>query len=244
MTVHTVRPAAIVAVIAALVAFMAGVTTAPEASAGGQRTITLTLVRHAQSEGNASGLIDTSTPGPPLTTLGREQADTAAQTLAAEHADDPFDGIYASTMIRTQQTAQPLAELLHEPVTVLPGLREIEAGVYEGQPEAITGADNYLTAPTQWLRGDRAARIPGSIDGNEFDARFDEAVRQIYDSGDADPVAFSHGGAIMLWVEMNVDNPNPNLLRQHPLGNTGHVVVRGNPAGGWTLVDWDGVGTG
>ncbi|MBU8833391.1 histidine phosphatase family protein [Mycolicibacterium goodii] len=237
MTFHTARTAAIVGVIAVL---LAGLLAVPESRAVTQRTITLTLVRHAQSEGNASGLIDSSTPGPPLTALGREQASAVAQRLVTDHARDPVDGIYASSMIRTQQTAQPLAELLGEPVSVLPGLREVEAGVYEGQPEALAGV-TYFTAPTRWLQGDRAARIPGSIDGDEFDARFDEAVRQIYDGGGANPVAFSHAGAIMLWVGMNVDNPDLSLLSHHPLGNTGYVVIRGNPTEGWTLVDWDGI---
>ncbi len=103
---------------------------APTAAAGGYRSITLTFVRHAQSAGNASGLIDSSTPGPSLTDLGRTQAVSSAQRLAPNH----YDGIFASTMIRTQQTAQPMADTLHEPVTVLPGLHEVEAGIYEGQP--------------------------------------------------------------------------------------------------------------
>jgi broad specificity phosphatase PhoE len=211
---------------------------APTAAAGGYRSITLTFVRHAQSAGNASGLIDSSTPGPSLTDLGRTQAVASAQRLSPHH----YDGIFASTMVRTQQTAQPMAETLHEPVTVLPGLHEVEAGVYEGQPEA-SAVQTYFAAPEQWLRGDRSARIPGSIDGNEFDARFDQAVQQIYDSGDDNPVAYSHGAAIMLWVQMNVDNPNPQLLMQHPLDNTGYVVVEGNPTDGWTLTDWDGAGS-
>lgn len=210
----------------------------PTAAAGGYRSITLTFVRHAQSAGNASGLIDSSTPGPSLTDLGRTQAVASAQRLSPHH----YDGIFASTMVRTQQTAQPMADVLHEPVTVLPGLHEVEAGVYEGQPEA-SAVQTYFAAPEQWLRGDRSARIPGSIDGNEFDARFDGAVQQIYDSGDDDPVAYSHGAAIMLWVQMNVDNPNPQLLMEHPLDNTGYVVVVGNPTDGWMLTDWDGAGS-
>ncbi|MGV0743307.1 histidine phosphatase family protein [Mycolicibacterium sp. XJ870] len=220
--------------VAVVAAVLAGLGLAPAAAAGGYRTITLTFVRHAQSAGNASGLIDSSTPGPPITELGRGQAVASAQKLAGNR----YDGIFASTMIRTQQTAQPMADALREPVTVLSGLREVEAGVYEGQPEA--SAATYFAAPQQWLQGNRAARIPGSIDGNEFDGRFDEAVQQIYDSGDDNPVAYSHGAAIMLWVSMNVDNPDPQLLMRHPLDNTDYVVVKGNPTDGWTLADWDG----
>lgn len=70
---------------------------------------------------------------------------------------------------------------------MLPGLRQIEAGQFDGQPEPDTHESDVLTA---WLRGDRSARIPGSITGDEFDPRFDEAVQTIYDSGDLNPLAF------------------------------------------------------
>ncbi len=203
------------------------------AQATSPHTITLTLVRHAQSAGNASGLIDTSTPGPELTPTGWCQATLAAAQLSTSH----YDGVYASTMIRTQETATPTAQALGEAVTVLPGLREIEAGRYEGQPESH--ADAYLAVPMRWLQGDRGARIPGSLNGNEFDAQFDDAVQHIYDSGELSPVAFSHGGAIMLWVLMNVRNPDRSLLTDRRLPNMGRVVVTGNPSDGWTLTEWD-----
>lgn len=204
------------------------------ATAHADHTITLTFVRHAQSAGNASGLIDTSVPGPAITDRGYRQAVDTANELSPNN----YDGIYASTMVRTQQTAAPMSAALREPVTVLAGLREIEAGDYEGRPEANAG--QYFSAPAAWLRGDRSARIPGSIDGNEFDARFDDAVETIYDSGDVNPVAYSHAVAVMIWIMMNVRNPDVSLLTDEPLPNTGDVVVVGSPRDGWTLVDWAG----
>lgn len=201
------------------------------------RDITLTLVRHAQSAGNASGLIDSSTPGPVLTELGVRQADSVAEELRGK--GQTYDALFASTMIRTQQTAQPMAAALREPVVVLAGLREIEAGDYEGLPEA-EAATTYFRAPLRWLNGDRSARIPGSIDGNEFDARYDEAVATIYQDtvGDPDPnvIAYSHGAAIMMWVAMNVRGVDAAALATSPLQNTGYFVVRGNPVDGWDLV--------
>ena len=204
------------------------------AHAAGPRTITLTLVRHAQSAANASGLIDTSTPGPELTARGWCQATLAAAQSAPNH----YDGIYASSMIRTQETATPTAQALGEPVTVLSGLREIEAGQYEGTPESNI-PQTYFAAPQRWLQGDRSARIPGSVNGNEFDARFDDAIQHIYDSGEQNPVAFSHSAAIMVWVLMNVHNPDQSLLTTKPLPNVGRVVITGNPSDGWTLTEWD-----
>lgn len=230
----TRRIATIVLAVATLVAAVS-VPVAPRSLATPDDDITLTFIRHGQSEGNTSGSIDTSTPGPGLTDLGWNQA----HQVAADFADDGFDGVFASTMVRTQQTAEFLAEELHDPVDVLPGLREIEAGVYEGQPESA-GAGFYDVL-RQWARGDRNARIPGSIDGNEFDARFDDAVAAIHATGDRRPVAFSHGGAIAPWTLMNAGNADPTLLEAEPLSNTGYVVVHGSPSAGWTLVDWNGV---
>lgn len=197
--------------------------------------MTLTLIRHAESEGNASGFINTAVPGPGLTAKGEQQAQKVADTLRGKD----FDGVYASDMIRTQQTAAPLAKDLDEQVQILPGLREIEAGWFEGKPDA--DAASYMLAPSQWLDGDRDATIPGSISGNEFNDRFTQAVQKIYDSGDKNAAAFAHGGSIMMWTLMNVQNPKDSLLQTHPLPNTGTVVLKGNPVTGWTLVDWDGV---
>ncbi|WP_286174857.1 histidine phosphatase family protein [Mycobacterium sp. DL99] len=200
----------------------------------------VTFVRHGQSAGNTSGNIDTSTPGPSLTPLGREQARAVADKLG----DNNYDAIYASQMIRTQQTAEPMSAYLGLPIQVLPGLQEIEAGDYEGTPES--GAlGGYLKAPIAWaFAGQLGARIPGSIDGNEFDARVDGALKTMYDKGDRNVVVFSHGGTIMFWTMMNAKNltlaEKGMLLSQHALGNTDYVVIEGNPEDGWTLVDWNG----
>ena len=209
--------------------------TSPFAHAADHHTIILTFVRHAQSAANAAGIIDTSVPGPDITALGDGQAVAVATQLSTNR----YDGMYASTIVRTQETAAPLSQALGEPVTVLPGLREIEAGQYEGQPEA-TARQQYEAAPLAWLQGNRSARIPGSINGDEFESRFNDAVKAIYDSGETNPIAFSHSMAIMFWVLMNVKNPDMSLLANDPLPNTAHVVVTGNPRDGWTLANWDG----
>jgi broad specificity phosphatase PhoE len=212
-----------------------GTSSATSGSDASPATITITLMRHAESAGNASGFIDTSTPGPELTPKGR----TEAQAAATAQGDQDFDGVYASTMVRTQQTAAYMAGAVAEPVEVLAGLREIEAGQFENQPES-TSRSGYLQAPMAWIQGRREERIPGSIDGHEFDHRFDVAIQQIYDSGDTHPIAFAHGGSIMIWTLMNVDHADPDKLKTAPLGNTDYVTIEGSPEAGWSLVDWNG----
>ena len=200
----------------------------------------VTFVRHGESAGNASGLIDTSTPGPVLTSKGQQQAEDVVGKLGANN----YDGIYASTMVRTQLTAAPMSNYLRLPTQVLPGLQEVEAGVFEGTPES-EAADGYAKFPLAWaFQGMRDLRIPGSINGHEFDARVDGALKTIYDNGDRNSVVFSHGGAIMFWTMMNATNLTTEqkieLLRNYPLSNTDYVVIEGNPEDGWTVVNWNG----
>jgi len=200
------------------------------------RMMTLTLIRHAESEANAADVASTLVPGPPLTPLGFEQASKLANELAANR----YDGVYASAMLRTQQTAAPTAKALNEQVTVLPGLNEISAGWFEGIPMSDTSG-TFLLGPESWLKGDRRFGIPGSVNGNQFNGAFTGAVQKMYDSGQEKPVAFSSGLAIMMWTLMNARNGQRNLLTDHPLPNTARVVLTGNPVIGWTLKEWDGI---
>jgi broad specificity phosphatase PhoE len=200
------------------------------------RSITLTFIRHAESQSNAAHVINTDIPGPSLTEEGQGQAEQLAHQLSRNN----FDGIYASDMVRTQQTAEPLAHALGKRVEILPGLGEIEAGWYNDTPTKRADL-TYLLAPSDWLNGDLKDAVPGSISGTEFNDRFSAAVQKIYDSGNSRPVAFSHAESIAYWTLMNVKNPKDSLATSHQLPNLGRVVITGSPAMGWTLVDWDGI---
>ncbi|WP_067518035.1 histidine phosphatase family protein [Nocardia uniformis] len=204
-------------------------------SGSGSSEMVITLVRHTESAGNASGLIDTKVPGPSLTARGQAQADK----LAVELADKKYDCAFASNMVRTEQTAAPTIAKHDLSLDIKPGFREIEAGEYEGTPEA-EALSGYLQAPIKWLSGDLDARIPGSIDGNEFDGRFDAALVDVQRSDCTNPVIFSHGAAIMFWSMMNADNADPNKLGTDPIRNGGRVVLKGSPQQGWTIVEWFG----
>ncbi len=200
------------------------------------QSITLTWVRHAQSTANAAGIIDTTVPGPGLTALGESQAQAIAEALKA----NAYDGIFVSDMVRTQLTAAPLAAGLGITPIVLPGLHEINAGIFEGRGGLLAGI-GYALPPASWVLGGRFVPVLGGENGNRFQARVEHALAQIYATGDTNPIAFSHGATIMAWTLMNVANPDLLLALTHPLGNTAVVEVTGNPEDGWTLHSWDGV---
>ncbi|OSC36753.1 PE domain-containing protein [Mycobacterium decipiens] len=229
--------------------------TASIGTGGNGQSIVIDFVRHGQTPGNVAGLIDTAVPGPGLTALGQQQAQAIANALAPQ---GPFAGIFESQLIRTQQTAAHLEALTGLTAQVLPGLNEINAGIFEDLPQISPAGLLYLVGPVAWTLGLPIVPMlaPGSTDVNGivFNRAFTGAVQTIYDGALANPVvaadgnitsvAYSSAFTIGVGTMMNVDNPNPLLLLTHPLPNTGTAVVQGNPTGGWTLVSWDGIPVG
>ncbi|ORV39576.1 phosphoglycerate mutase [Mycolicibacter engbaekii] len=216
--------------------------------------ITLDLVRHAQSVDNAEHILGTLPPGAPLTELGEQQAQDVAPLISAEFPDG-IAGIYASEFIRTQDTAQPLADLLNMEVQILGGLNEVNAGWYEGWELGTVTQVLYAFAPLMWAMGSFwVPQLGSTIDPNgvAFNDRVTDAIESIYGNTVADPnnptdsVAFAHAGTISIWTLMNVRNPDFGLVlnelldTRSPLDNVGQVVIEGNPTDGWTLVSWDG----
>lgn len=202
---------------------------------------TVTLVRHGESEGNASGLIDTKTPGPNLTETGQLQARQISELLGPKN----FDGVYASRMVRTQQTAAPISRKLRKPVTVLPGVHEILAGTYEGTPEA-DAVDTYFAAPIQWMGGNLGARIPDGpvVDGEDgygFLNRYSGSLQQIVNAGKKNAVVFSHVGAISAFAMIGTTNglQYAGNAQNDRLKNVGYVVLKGKP-GEWRITEWVG----
>ncbi len=200
--------------------------------------MTVTFVRHGESQANAEHVIETDIPGRGLTPKG--QAEAAA--IAAALAGQDFDAIYSSPLQRTMETAAALAALTGQDIEQLVSLREIPGGWFEGARDD-TGIQRLLYGlpAFAWTLGLRFVPVLGSEDGNAFDARVDGALRQMYEDGVENPVVFGHGATIMFWTLMNVDNPDLMLMLTHTLGNTDTVVIEGSPEEGWTLVNWAGV---
>jgi hypothetical protein len=219
-------------------------------------SIILDLVRHGESIDNAKGIIDTVPPGTGLDQTGFDQANAVATVIQNEYAANTIAGIYSSEEIRSEETAAPLAEALSSQnlaVDILPGLNEIPAGTFEGDPTNSLEGILYLLGPLSWVFGDVLMPDLGdpSVNGVTVDEGYSNAVQTIYDgsvgsvSSTPTDVAFSSEAAIAVWTMMNVNNPDFSVLLQEIgttggfLPNTGQVVVEGSP-GDWTLVSYDG----
>lgn len=206
--------------------------------------IVIDFIRHAESTDNAAHIIGTMPPGAHLTELGQSQA----QGLIDRLGDNDYDGLFASWLVRTQETAAPLADHLGMDVEHLAGLNEINAGIFEGINQGSVSALAYLFAPMMWAWGLYGIPQFGATDfnGMAFQASVAEAVDRIYEVSTEEgavghSAAFSHGATMMFWTMMNVDNPTPWLWITNPLRNVNEVVIEGNPTDGWTLISWAGI---
>ncbi|QDY89787.1 histidine phosphatase family protein [Arthrobacter sp. UKPF54-2] len=198
----------------------------------------LLLIRHGQTPGNVLGQLDTAHPGPGLTELGERQAAALARTLVNE----PIELLYASTLVRTQLTATPLAGSRGLEIEVLAGLREIEAGALEKLTDRESHL-RYLGTVFAWAGGELDRRMPAGPSGHDFFERYDDSIARIAaaSSGadDATVAVVSHGAAIRVWAGLRAANVDPGFAARHVLANTGIVALEGDPDAGWRLIHWD-----
>jgi broad specificity phosphatase PhoE len=199
----------------------------------------LLLIRHGQTPGNVLGQLDTAHPGPGLTPLGQRQAAALARSVANEQ----IGRLYASTLLRTQLTAAPLASCRGLDIEVLEGLREIEAGALEKLTDREASL-HYLGTVFAWSAGELDRRMPSGPSGHEFFERYDASIERIAAAApggdDATVAVVSHGAAIRVWTGLRATNVDAEFAARHVLANTGIVALEGDPDAGWHLIHWDG----
>src|SRR5665648_521245 len=156
----------------------------------------------------------------------------------------PLGAIYASTLVRTQQTAAPLAAAHGLDVQVRAGLREVSAGELEMRSDA-DAMQLYLDTVFAWREGNLDLRMPGGESGAEVYARFDdiaaEATAEAVGTGVGTAVLVSHGAVIRSWCAARVDNVSIDYVARANVPNGSIVVLDGNPAKGWHALTWDGL---
>ena len=181
----------------------------------------LLLIRHGASadslEGETFELVE-GQGDPPLSEVGRHQAERLALRLAPE----PFDGLYVSTLRRTPQTAAPLVERTGLAPVVDADLREVFLGEWEGgllRQKAVDGDPLFQRV----IKEQRWDLVPGAESREVFGGRLRAAVERIAATHPGGRVlVFSHGAAIaellaqasgaQPFAFLNVDNASISKL--------------------------------
>jgi broad specificity phosphatase PhoE len=198
------------------------------------RAMRLLLIRHGQTPSNVEGILDAGYPGPGLTALGHTQAQAVPDALRHE----TIAGLHVSRLLRTHETAAPLAAELGMSPRLTAGLEEISAGDYElrRDEEAV---EAYQRSQARWAGGDLTGGLPGGESGEGFWSRYTGALRHIAGlyAEDATVAVVSHGAAIRVFASV-VGELGASTRHDRPLYNTGMVTLTGHPEEGWELNDW------
>ena len=197
----------------------------------------LILVRHGETASNVKMALDSLPPGPPLTDAGVAQAAALAEQLAAE----PVEAVYASTAVRAQQTAEPVAAAHGLAVEVVDGVQEIFCGDLEGRHDR-EAFEIFIATVKRWAEGDLDVPLPGGESGRQVLDRYLAAVDKIvakHHDGDT-VVLVSHGGSLRMGALALARDVTPALAEAGLLPNTGRVVLE-RSSDGWRCTSWTGV---
>lgn len=201
----------------------------------------LVLVRHAQSTANVLKILNTRMPGPPLTELGEQQAESLAERMR----EDPVVAVYSSIATRAQQTAAPLAKAHGLEVQVIDGVHEVSVGDLEDRGDQ-QGIEAYARVFFPWTLGELDGSMPGGESGLQVRDRFCTAVAQMRAKHEQERpygtvVLVSHGGVMRLCAELLSDNVLPSIAEAGLIPNTGAIELAARPDVGWHCVAWPGM---
>lgn len=173
-----------------------------------QSTAELMLIRHGDAipgpeEIIPSGIYDDL----PLSQKGREQARAVAERLK----NMPFDAAYSSPLLRCQQTAAPLLELLKLPLTIVEGIKEVALSDIVPMPAVKEGDDlavltkALLARQMEIIRGAGSTgswdALPGSESSKAFRKRVVDSIDEIANNHIGQRVViFAHGGVVNAYV--------------------------------------------
>ncbi len=129
------------------------------------------LIRHGATDlaGTFCGHSD-----PPLNERGRQQVAALLEELTSE----PIEAVYASDLQRAQETAAALSAAKAVPLHILPGLREIHFGEWEGLTWSEVETRDSQHAE-RWLREYPSLAAPGGEAVADFEARVLETMQTL-----------------------------------------------------------------
>ena len=134
----------------------------------------LLLTRHGETVWHAENRYAGGSSDIDLTDHGRDQA----RALAEWSATQGIDAVFSSPVRRARETAAPVAELLHLPVTTVEGLREVDFGVAEGR--TVDELRDLDAGAVQRFLSDPAVHpFPGSEPPHQAADRAVQAIRDI-----------------------------------------------------------------
>lgn len=165
------------------------------------------LIRHGQVEEGYHKVFGGSRINMGLSPRGVKQGEAVAEWLK----DTPLDAMYASPMLRVQQTLAPMAAQRGMQPQILPGLREMDFGDWTGNTWDEIQSKFGMSA-FDWLEIIESNRIPNGEDVASLKSRVQECMLKIIHAHPQGKVAvYCHGGIIRVILALLLEVPLAHL---------------------------------
>lgn len=153
----------------------------------------LVLVRHGESTWNQEGRIQGQLD-PPLSRLGREQAQLLAQRLCRQR----WAGVYVSDLARALETVAPLAGAAAVEPLPMAELREVDLGQWQGlQRQQLV--ERFPVEWEAWTKRPSWDIVPGGEGMSRFEQRVKTVLGQLQARHpEGDILVVTHGGVIQV----------------------------------------------
>lgn len=179
------------------------------------------FTRHGESQANIERIISNRDLPHALTTKGRAQAAALAGQLVAAQ----ITAIYASPILRAQETAQIVAKHVGAPMYTSDALREFDCGYVEGRGDAEAwAAHNKVIAA--WANYDYAQCIPGGESFADMQARFVPFVQHLVNVHAQQEAAFlliAHGSLLTHMLPLILTNIDRAFIDQQGMRNCVYI---------------------
>lgn len=160
------------------------------------------IIRHGETDYNKKKMVQGRGVDADLNETGRAQA----KLFFDAYKNVPFDKIYTSSLVRTQQSVQGFTDLGIS-TEGLTGLDEISWGDHEGMPYDEVRHQAYLEGLEEWRKGNLTVRVGGGENPIEVSERQKEAMDHIL-SGDEENILIAmHGRAMRIMLCWLTDKP-------------------------------------
>ncbi len=155
---------------------------------------TIYLVRHGETDYNRRGIIQGSGINSSLNEWGKAQA--SAFFDAYQHV--PFDKVYASQLVRTQQSIQKFIDT-GIPFEKHAGLNEICWGIYEGHKPDAVDAHAYSELLQDWKNGNISKATLGGESPVDVSLRQQDFLKLMLSRPDEETILVAtHGRAMRI----------------------------------------------
>lgn len=152
----------------------------------------ISFSRHGESQANVKNVFSNHGRKHPLTEHGIQQVEKLASSLSTSG----ISKIYTSPLLRATQTAEIIAKWLELPISVEPGLREFDCGVFEDLAITPAAVEIYHAVMRRWAYGDKSSRLTGGESLQEIENRFFTFIDRVVTTHNPDDhlLCIGHGG--------------------------------------------------